>query len=101
MSYYDRHGKPMTLIEWASALEGERRVDVTEVNGLTVSTVWLGLDHNFGHGPPLIFETMVFERDEERDGYAERYATLAAAEAGHRTIVALVRHDTHSPPWWS
>ena len=28
--------------------------------GEKLSTVWLGLDHSWGGGPPLIFETMLF-----------------------------------------
>src|SRR5215471_17514474 len=38
------------------------RVAVTELpNGGRVSTVFLGLDHNYsGVGPPIVFETMIF-----------------------------------------
>lgn len=50
-----------------------------------VSTVWLGLDHRFGEGPPLIFESMVFGG--EYDGYARRYSTFEAAKEGHENIV--------------
>jgi hypothetical protein len=39
---------------------------------LIVSTVFLGLDHNYsGHGPPLLFETMVFQ-----DGKSDTWGTL-------------------------
>ncbi len=39
-----------------------------------ISTLWLGINHNYGDGPPLIFETMVFggEHDEEMMRYASR-----------------------------
>jgi hypothetical protein len=34
--------------------------------GERLSTVWLGLDHNFSHiGPPMIYETMLFAPDPE------------------------------------
>src|SRR5262249_41846496 len=32
-------------------------------DGSYLSTVWLGLDHGHGLGPPLIFETMRFQGD--------------------------------------
>jgi hypothetical protein len=52
-----------------------------------VSTVFLGIDHNFGNGPPLLFETMVFGG--EYDGYCKRYSTWEEAEGGHKTACAL------------
>jgi hypothetical protein len=57
----------------------------------TVSTVWLGVNYNFtGDGPPVIFETMVFGGAEEQDQSCWRWPTEAAAEAGHREVVATV-----------
>ena len=59
---------------------------------VTVSTVWLGMDHSFGDGPPLIFETMVFggELDQECD----RYTTEEQAQQGHAAMVARVQRTT-------
>jgi hypothetical protein len=34
--------------------------------GEKLSTVFLGLDHNFGFGPPILFETMLFAPGERR-----------------------------------
>lgn len=99
--YYDRQGNPLPdphvdmeawIREWASLFEDEdyRRVALTEIGDVRISTVWLGIDHNFwGQGPPLIFETMVFggPLDEEQ----ERYSTEAQALAGHDQMVAKVR----------
>lgn len=43
-------------IEWAeSQTETERRVAKTTVGNLFVSTVFLGIDHQFGYGPPPSF----------------------------------------------
>lgn len=68
-----------------------------------VSTVWLGIDHGWGEGPPLIFETMVFSGrlnrwmkgiyDVKRWYYREtydqiRYHTEDEAEKGHEKMVA-------------
>ena len=54
----------------------------------TVSTVFLGIDHNFGEGKPLLFETMVFggKLDEE----TERYSTWEEAVEGHNHMVEKV-----------
>jgi hypothetical protein len=78
--------------------KGKRRVDFTDLGFCTISTVFLGLDHNFfGHGPPLLFETMAFANPtgqtfpEELEGLMRRYATWDEAEAGHADMVAEVR----------
>ena len=96
--YYDREGKPMDgVLRWAKLLEDPayKRVAETTVGKYWVSTVWLGLDHNFGFGgPPLIFETMVFHSGDGSmlgdDEYMERYATEEQALAGHAHIVEMV-----------
>jgi len=50
-----------------------------------VSTVFLGLDHNFsGDGPPVLWETLVFGG--VLDGAQRRYTSRAAALAGHQAI---------------
>ena len=53
------------LITWAQWFETSwpaRNVAREEVGDYVVSTVFLGLDHQFGDdGPPLVWETMVFE----------------------------------------
>lgn len=79
------------LLTWARWLEtADRRVARTVVYAdVTVSTVFLGLDHQYGNGPPLLFETMIFggPHDQEQD----RYATWEDAERGHETMVGLAR----------
>jgi hypothetical protein len=60
--------------------------------GGRVSTVFLGVDMNHGHyGPPLLFETMVFNDDDWR-GFQRRYATIAEARAGHQEVLDQVKH---------
>lgn len=62
-------------------------------NGARVSTVFLGLDHNFGSGgPPILWETMIFNVETE-DGYQfqERYSTREEAIAGHAAAVEYAR----------
>jgi hypothetical protein len=50
---------------------------------IVVSTTFLGLDHNWRRsGPPLLFETMIFNGP--LHDHQQRYATWEEAEAGHR-----------------
>jgi hypothetical protein len=70
-------------------------VERPKVNSLWISTVFLGLNHNYyAEGPPLWFETIVFE---EKDGKRERssrfvrhYTTWAEVEPGHRSMVEII-----------
>jgi len=82
---------PTDLLTWAKYIETRREgrhVADEKVGDVRISTVFLGLDHAFGGGPPLLFETMVFggEHDQEMD----RYTTWEQAEAGHKAMVAKV-----------
>lgn len=89
--YFDRHGEPVTSEEWARMMEEDavRRVaETTHPDGKWVSTVYLGLDHNFGFGPPLIFETMVFPSQADMGELdCDRYSTEAEALKGHDRMV--------------
>ncbi len=67
--------------------EDHWRVARETVNGVDVSTVFLGIDHAFGGGPPLLFETMIFGGPHNE--YQERYSTWEEAEAGHKRAVEL------------
>lgn len=93
LDYYDRRGRPITLREFAALTNdiNYRIVARSHMNGRVIATVWLGLDHQFGSGPPLIFETMVFPQGSWNDDYAERYSTERAALAGHERAVRWVR----------
>jgi hypothetical protein len=53
--------KPATdLFEWAQWFENaSRHVGYDQVSGFVVSTVFLGINHNFSKSKPLWFETMV------------------------------------------
>jgi hypothetical protein len=60
-----------------------------QIGEVCISTVFLGLDHQFGDGPPLLWETMIFGG--EHDQYQERYSTREEALAGHQAALDLVR----------
>jgi hypothetical protein len=87
--YYGMDGQPITLMEFVRMYETDdaRRIGYDIRDGVTVSTVLLGLDHNWGDGPPLIFETMIFGG--EHDEFQERYSTREEAEEGHRRACEL------------
>ena len=90
------------VIAWADWLErAERHVGITRLDRILVSTVFLGLDHNFnrqGHAP-ILYETMIFDDRPDPcaplpgrlDEYCERYSTWPEAEVGHDRPVELVR----------
>lgn len=62
------------------------RVALTEVPGGSVSTVFLGLDHNhWGNGDPLLFETAIFRKGET--DIVGRCSTWEQAEAQHEEAV--------------
>jgi len=75
---------PVDMWIWTDWLERdypERVVGYWKFKSCNVSTVFLGLDHSFGGGVPILFETLVFGGPMEHAG--ERYATYDEAEAGH------------------
>ena len=76
------------VLQWAMWFKkANRHIDKTIKGEVEVSTVFLGLDHSFGDGAPLLFETMIFGG--EHDQYQERYATWEEAEAGHKKACAI------------
>jgi len=99
--YYDVEGNELPNAEaWIPFLgDNQWRIqnEVVQVNGgetVMVSTVHLGMNHNFmNDGPPLIFETMIFGG--KHDQYQERYATKEQAEEGHREALRLVNSEAN------
>lgn len=99
MDYYRLEGtQPVPaqdLLTWIAWFEtADRTVARTQVAEATcVSTVFLGLDHQWGVGPPLLFETMVrgLADDDALADLQMRYSTWHEAEQGHEMVVAYVR----------
>lgn len=82
---------PVDLMTWAKWFEtAERHVAKTDIAHVHISTVFLGLNHNWGEGPPLLFETLVFGGPLADE--VERYATWNEAEAGHKAMVERVNN---------
>jgi hypothetical protein len=81
------------VLVWARWFEhADRRVKQNRLaGGVKVSTVFLGIDHNWlFDGQPLLFETMVFTKTNGGEVYA-RVATWAEAEAAHKRAVTEQR----------
>lgn len=93
--YYvlDDEGNPvvendhMRWVEWFAT--HDRTVCFQKIGDINVSTVFLGIDHNYYGGEAILFETMIFGG--RHDQYQERYATKEEAMKGHEVAVALVR----------
>jgi hypothetical protein len=83
---------------WATRLENNNHVvGRTQITSqVTVSTVFLGLDHRFiGDGPPLLFETLIFGGPLDGDG--QRYSSWDDAETGHKTWARKARAAIKQP----
>lgn len=80
-----------SLEQWAKWYENfeNRRVASDQIGPSRISTVFLTIDHQFGEGPPLLFETMVFGG--QLDDETERYSTWDEAVAGHAAMCERVR----------
>jgi hypothetical protein len=99
--YFDPDGKPLTMLEWVAMAKTRARADDswrqrrTEVDDAEVSTVWLGVDHRRGDGPPLFWETIIFGGEHSGDQW--RYSSKEAALAHHDQIVAALRDVRELP----
>lgn len=79
------------LLKWGEWFEtADRIVAKTEVGSILISTVFLGLDHAWHDGAPLLFETMVFSDTlDALDCW--RCSTWAEAEAQHARVVERMK----------
>lgn len=89
----DENGQPKQvddIIEWSRWFETHpRTIAHDQFSSCRVSTVFLGIDHNFFGGPPLLWETLVFGGPLDMQG--DRYASAEDALAGHAEFVARVK----------
>jgi hypothetical protein len=92
------------FMEWARWFEyAERHVALTGTRHFVVSSVFLGLDHNFrGEGDAILFETMVFARQHGTpyqkidfatgdEQYCMRHHTWDDAHRWHWSVVRALR----------
>lgn len=89
--YYKLIGKLIVPTDMFGAMVAHRVAETT-VGELWVSTVFLGIDHALFaelDDPPVIFETMIFNRDEA--DYQTRCCTYDEAEVMHAKGVAVAK----------
>jgi len=90
-------GEPIresNLYTWAKWLETNwpaRRVSHEKVGRYTISTVFLGLDYSFNDGPPVLWESMVFQGDYEKVDCDRCSGGREQAEAMHAAMVDRVK----------
>jgi len=83
--------KPTTdLIQWAKWFEkANRYVRKTDLSdGVSISTVFIGIDYSIFGDKPLLFETMIFGG--QHDLFCKRYSTWEEAENGHEEAIKLI-----------
>jgi hypothetical protein len=101
--FYHRDGKPVVFdqlgipeeVQWAELFEVQDRTVRQTITpyGEQLSTVFLGLDHNF-FGPPHIFETMLFAPHKNRRGFlSEDLRDRMDYEAESKRIEKRFPHD--------
>jgi hypothetical protein len=98
MKYYilDENDRPVPepdLRKWAAWFCNvhKRRVAIETIDGVQISTIFLGMDHNWENsGPPILWETMVFggELSDEQDRCS---GNREQAEAMHLKMVERVK----------
>jgi len=80
-------------LKWAKWFEtANRRVAHEKIGNAEISTVFLGVNHSFGCGKPVLWETMVFGGKFDQEQYrcsGSRYD----AEKMHARMVKKVQHD--------
>lgn len=90
----NKDGEPvleLNLLAWGKAFEtSDRTVKQEHVGNLFISTVFLGLDHRFGDGPPILWETMVFRKDYGDVEMDRCSGTREQALAMHQAMVERV-----------
>jgi hypothetical protein len=94
---YDKTGKKIGMREYHKLkweTPGYFLIYRDWIREYEISTVWLGINHQFWQkGPPLIFETMVFKGEEREalDDFTKHYSTEEEAEEGHLTTMVQVQ----------
>ena len=69
-----------------------RRVALNEIDDITISTVFLGIDHNYNtNGLPILFETMIFGGSHDEECF--RCSTLEEAKEYHKRAIQLVEES--------
>lgn len=76
--------------EWAENNQSNNSVARNTFGKVLVSTVFLGIDHSWDGGEPILFETMIFGG--KHDQYQTRCSTWDEAVIQHEEACKLVRN---------
>jgi len=76
------------MLEWAQWFEDyeSRKLAFNEIDGYQISTIFLGLSHGHVNGKPILWETLVTDKD-GASGIMKRYTSATDALKGHREEV--------------
>ncbi len=89
----DADGNPVAepdVVKWAEWFQSaDRCVAQEQVGDALISTIFLGVNHNFTDGPPIVWETMIFggKLDQEQ---VRCSGSRKDAEAMHARMVQKV-----------
>lgn len=101
----DENGDPEhteDTLRWGSFFEDDKNriLKQTHVGDYFVSTVFLGIDHAFMGGKPILWETMIFDTTEDKmtwavgkEIYQKRYHTKAEALVGHNEALRWLEEN--------
>jgi hypothetical protein len=94
--HFDREGRPIELLDWAAKMEDPnyRYVAQETIGQYKVSTLWFGLNFNWGELPVGIFETMVFciaGEPDEWDYYQVKSNSIGESASNHILICWNIR----------
>lgn len=79
------------IIKWANKHHMQRRIKFDENETYKISTIFLGIDHNYEEfGDPILFETMIFFEGDWQDETQKRYETYEQAIEGHEQALKSV-----------
>lgn len=73
-------------------INDSKHVKKSDIGNFWISTVWLGINHNWGSGSPILFETMILNKyTQEWLDYLVRYSTWDNALIGHENAIQYVK----------
>lgn len=96
LMHFNRAGEPIELLEWAMLFEDpeQRYVAQETIGQYKVSTLWMGLNFNWGEEPVGIFETMVFciaGEPDKWDYYQVKSNSIGESASNHILICWNIR----------
>lgn len=93
----NKNAIPCSVEEWGAqreemSINNTKHVAEETIDDIWISTVWLGLDQRWLYnGAPLIYETMVFDKQHD-EIYCSRSSTWQQAEESHKVAVEWVKN---------